>query len=138
MLLSSGSNPVLQLFNDDLWFSKVFAPLPTVQQIPYTDAPVTEYRESGTNITIDMEVPGWEASELEVTTAVGNQLVVGGKRKDRRTGAERSFKRVFTLPKDAQGNASNVTLKNGILTIVVPKVIKKEEKSIKIPISITK
>lgn len=88
------------------------------------------------------DVPGVKQEDLEITT-LGNRIQIAGKREtedERRTATvytyERqygSFTRSFTLPNGVDLEHAKSDLKDGVLTLVVPK--QAEAQSKKIPIS---
>ena len=88
------------------------------------------------------DVPGVNKDDLEITTT-GNRIQVSGKRDtehedktetrytyERQTG---SFTRIFTLPEGADLVHAKSDLKDGVLTLVIPKIAAAQAK--KIPIS---
>lgn len=88
------------------------------------------------------DVPGVKMEDLEITTT-GNRLQISGKREseeekqtdtvytyERQCG---SFARVFTLPSGADIEHAKSDLKDGVLTLVVPKLAEAQSK--KIPIA---
>jgi HSP20 family protein len=100
---------------------------------------VTENKDS---YLFKADVPGVKREELEITTT-GNRLQVSGKRDtetEKKTDTiytyERqhgSFARCFTLPDGADLEHAKSDLKDGVLTIVIPKAATSQTK--KVPIS---
>ena len=92
--------------------------------------PAFEIKESKDSFVFKADVPGVKEQDIEVTTA-GNRLTISGKREtekeekeDTYYACERSygsFTRAFTLPEQADASHIKAELKNGELTIVVPK-----------------
>lgn len=92
-------------------------------------APRTNLYEKGDGFEIRAEVPGLEKEDLNVKIQ-GNYLEISGTRKqdtpegytvhktERGTGF---FSRSFTLPADVDSSKAGATLKDGILTLVLPK-----------------
>lgn len=88
------------------------------------------------------DVPGVKKEDLEITTT-GNRIQISGKREseeEKKTDTvytyERqygSFTRSFTLPNGADVEHAKSDLKDGVLTLVVPKLAEAQSK--KIPIS---
>jgi HSP20 family protein len=100
---------------------------------------VTEDKDA---YTFKADVPGVNKEELEITMT-GNRLQIAGKRDsevenktdtiytyERQWG---SFVRSFTLPEGADLPHAKSDLKDGVLTIVIPKIAEAQPK--KIPIS---
>ena len=100
---------------------------------------VTENKDS---YVFKADVPGVKTEDLEITT-MGNRIQVSGKRDtsheektetvytyERQYG---SFSRSFTLPNGADLEHAKSELKDGVLTLVIPKLATAQAK--KIPIS---
>lgn len=93
-------------------------------------APAFEIKETKDSFVFKADVPGVKEQDLEVNTA-GNRLTVSGKREsekeekdDNYYAFERSygsFTRTFTLPEQADTAHIQAELKNGELTIAIPK-----------------
>ena len=104
--------------------------------------PAFEVKETNDAYVFKADVPGLTQADLEVSLT-GNRLTVGGKREaekeekgDTYYTYERSygsFTRSFTLPEDIDGTAIQADLKDGVLSIAVPK--KPESIAKKIPIA---
>ena len=85
--------------------------------------------DDGDSICAEAEVPGFEMADLEVTV-LGNQLTIKGRRKaskkedatlhrhERFTG---EFVRSMMLPVEVDRDKVDATLKDGVLTLVMPK-----------------
>lgn len=94
-------------------------------------SPAFEVKETKDSFVFKADVPGVKEQDLEVT-ATGNRLTISGKREsekeekdDNYYAFERaygSFSRSFTLPEQADTAHVHADLKNGELTIVVPKM----------------
>ena len=100
---------------------------------------VTENKDS---YLFKADVPGVKQEDLEITT-MGNRIQISGKRDtsheektdtvytyERQYG---SFSRSFTLPEGADVEHAKSELKDGVLTLVIPKLATAEAK--KIPIA---
>ena len=93
-------------------------------------APAFEVKETKESFIFKADVPGIKEQDIEVNVA-GNRLTIGGKReaeKEEKTDTfyayERSygsFTRTFTVPDQADTSHVKAELKNGELTVVVPK-----------------
>jgi HSP20 family protein len=98
-------------------------------QIP-AYAPAFEIKETKDSFLFKADVPGVKEQDIEVTST-GNRLTVSGKREsekeekdDNYYAFERSygsFTRSFTLPEQADTGHIQAELKNGELTIAIPK-----------------
>lgn len=85
--------------------------------------------DDGERVCAEAEVPGWKMDDLEVSV-MGNQLTIKGHRaietregttyhRRERVGGE--FTRSLTLPVDVDADKVEATLKDGVLTVVMPK-----------------
>lgn len=102
--------------------------------------PRTNLYDTGDNLEIRAEVPGLSREDLNVKIQ-GNYLEISGTRKaDAPEGysvhrTERgavSFLRSFTLPSDVNTDKVEATIKNGILTLTLPKAEAAKTKQITI------
>lgn len=106
-----------------------------------TFLPAFEVKETKDAFIFKADLPGVEEKDIEVTVT-GDRIVVSGKRElekrdesDRFYAYERSFgtfSRAFTLPEGVNSEAVNAELKNGVLTISLPKRPEVQPKRIKV------
>ncbi len=92
--------------------------------------PAFEVRETAEGYVFKADVPGIKESDLDISIS-GDQITVSGKREaekenktDKYYSCERSygsFARTFTMPAGANADQSRAELKDGVLTIAVPK-----------------
>jgi HSP20 family protein len=104
-------------------------------------SPTFEVTENKDGYTFKADVPGVKAADLDITTT-GNRLQISGKREsetEKKTDTiyayERqygSFTRSFTLPEGADLEHTRSDLKDGVLTLVIPKVAAAQPKRIAI------
>lgn len=89
-----------------------------------------EMTESDNDLTVRAEVPGFSAKELEINveprrlTLVGKHEAQEERKKAKTIYSERCAKeilRVVYLPTDVDGSKASATLKDGILSIELPK-----------------
>ena len=105
---------------------------------------ITENKDS---FVFKADVPGVKKEDLEITTT-GNRVQISGKRDtehetktdtvytyERQYG---SFARAFTLPEGADLDHAKSELKDGVLTLVIPKQLGAQAKKIAISSSATK
>ena len=93
-------------------------------------SPDFEVKETNEGYLFRADVPGLKEKDLEISMT-GNRLTVAGHRDaDRREETDRyflyersygSFARSFTLPDGVDGNKVNAELKDGVLTMLVPR-----------------
>jgi HSP20 family protein len=102
--------------------------------------PRTNLYDKGDLFEVNAEVPGFDQEELSVKVQ-GNYLEISGKRKTENLKeytthrAERgitTFSRSFTMPADIDSNKTEASLKNGILTLILPKAEIAKPKQIRI------
>lgn len=93
-------------------------------------APASEASSDGKSYRIAIELPGVEEKDVEVTVDDGMVTVKGEKRESREEKGETwyfserqygSFSRSFRLPADADQGAVSADLKDGVLTLLVPR-----------------
>jgi len=109
--------------------------------------PSFDVTENNDGFVFKADLPGVNKDELEITTT-GNRLQISGKREishetkndtvytfERRSG---SFKRSFTLPEGADLGHAKSELKDGVLTLIVPKKPGAQAKKIEISTSTSK
>ena len=115
-----------EFLNWDPFAELVPAPLAGFQGF----APAFEVKESTDGFVIKADVPGVKEEDLEVKVS-NSRLVVSGKRESEKTEKgetfythERSygsFTRSFTLPEGVDGARIKADLKEGVLTIELPR-----------------
>ena len=97
-------------------------------------APASEASGNENSYHISIELPGVKESDISLSAENGVGSLKGGKRTEREEKGETwyfserqygSFSRSFRLPPDADEDKVKADLKNGVLTITVPKM--KEE-----------
>ncbi len=101
-------------------------------------SPATEASGSGEAYAINMELPGVSEGDIELTVDDGVVTVRGEKKteetkkgdtwffSERQYGA---FRRSFRLPQDADGSKVDAHMKDGVLSITIPKIAKEETDS---------
>lgn len=98
--------------------------------------------ESGDNLEVKAEVPGFNEKEIEVSVEP-NRLTISGKRETETTKEEKKGKTVYSefcsnqilrivdLPASVDAEKSIATLKNGVLQLTMPKTVKAKTVEIK-------
>mgnify|MGYP001828928956 CR=1 FL=1 len=101
----------------------------TSQSVAATFPPLNMW-EDDHHLYAEAELPGFEMDDVEIYVTGGNQLSISGQRKqpEHEGGAwhrqERGFgmfRRTLDLPTDVDSNGVTATLKNGVLTLTMPK-----------------
>jgi len=107
-----------------------------------TWSPSVDVSETESEIVFTAEFPGFEKDEIDISVNEGH-LTISGERQfteakeTKHHRVERSygnFNRSFLLPKSADPEKISANLKNGVLTVTMPK--KEEAKPRQIPVSV--
>jgi HSP20 family protein len=116
-----------------------FATLPPFDRMSFN--PTFDVTETKDGYTFKADVPGVKKDEIEIST-VGNRLQITGKRESEHEAKtdtvytyERqygSFARSFTLPDGVDVEHAKSELKDGVLTLVIPKMPGTQAKKIAI------
>jgi len=102
--------------------------------------PALNLWEDEQNIYAEAELPGLRMEDLEVYV-VGNELTIKGERKDefrekagyhRRERGVGAFSRVLQLPAELDADRVEAVLKNGVLTITLPKAEKAKPRKVQV------
>ena len=106
-------------------------------------APASEASGDDAAYRIAVELPGVEEGDIHLSVEDGVVLLKGEKRTEREEKGETwyfserqygSFSRSFRLPPDAHGEEEDAQLKDGVLTITIPKVAPKKQEAAKVEI----
>jgi HSP20 family protein len=104
-------------------------------------APRIDTSETSREVTITADVPGMDEKDLDVCVTDNSVTIKGVKKREiRETDARKSerfygtFERSLTLPCRVECEKADASLKNGVLTIVVPKsqIASRETKKLRI------
>ena len=116
-----------------------FRPLTSGTSMAPAFSPQFDVKETKDAYVFKADLPGIEESDLDLTLT-GNRLTISGKREaeehdegDQYFAWERShgsFTRSFTLPEGVNVDDAAAELKNGVLTVVVPKSPEKQPRKI--------
>jgi HSP20 family protein len=123
-------------------FREMAPVFPNMPALDRTFSPSFDVTENADGYLFKADLPGMKKEDITITTT-GNRLQISGKRdneQETKTDAvytyERqygSFVRTFTLPDGADVEHAKSDLKDGVLTLVIPKQATAQAK--KIPIS---
>jgi HSP20 family protein len=115
------------------------APLSTNQVGSYV--PEFDVKERPEGFVLRADLPGVRTEDLDVQ-ANGNRITVSGKREEEKEEKDAttyrlersygSFTRSFTLPEAIDSSKINAELKNGVLTLNVPKKVVQPATSVKV------
>lgn len=108
------------------------------------NVPAIELAEKDDAFEVTAEVPGMDASEVEVSIS-GGMLTIKGEKKEEKETKEKnyyfserrygSFQRSFQLPEGVDTDKISATLEKGVLSITLPKTKEAVQQQRKIPIS---
>ena len=103
--------------------------------------PAVDVSETGDKITVKAEIPGMEAKDIEISI-VGDTLTIKGEKKAETEEKDEnyhmvertygSFSRAMKLPAVVDAEKVEATYKNGVLTVVLPKMEEVKPKAIEI------
>jgi HSP20 family protein len=105
--------------------------------------PYTTFADSGDKFVVTAELPGLSEKDVELTVTA-NCLTVRGERKadapaghtvHRKERSDFRFARSFTLPVKVDADKAEATMKNGVLTLVLPKAAEAKPKQIAVKAS---
>ncbi|WP_121543447.1 Hsp20/alpha crystallin family protein [Candidatus Rickettsia colombianensi] len=99
----------------------------------------TKFITKDKQYTLVLEVPGYDKSQIKVKVSGNKLFVTGNIEKDNKSDASddytnRNFNYVVSLYEDIDQNNISSNLKNGILTITLPRMEVKEKDAKEIPI----
>ncbi|WP_135501254.1 Hsp20/alpha crystallin family protein [Roseovarius aestuariivivens] len=106
-------------------------------------SPASDAKADDSAYRISLELPGVEEKDIDVTVHDGVVSVKGEKTAEREEKSDTwffserqygAFSRTFRLPGDAEGDKVEAHLKDGVLTITVPKSAPKTREAAKVAI----
>ncbi len=98
--------------------------------------PATEASAGTEAYKVSMELPGVSEEDVELTVEAGVLTVRGEKKTETEKSGDTwffserqygAFRRSFRLPQDADGTKASAAMKDGVLTVTVPKLAPKPE-----------
>lgn len=115
-------------------FRQLRANVPELQFMP-----AFEVKETKDGFLFKADVPGVKENDLEINLT-GDRLVISGKREAEKTEKNEtlytyersygSFQRAFTLPQGVDAEHAHAELKEGVLTVLLPRVAAAQPKKI--------
>jgi len=131
---------------DRLW-DRFVGETPLVRRITGEWWPTVDVSETKDNFVVKAELPGMDASDVNVSVS-GNVLTIKGEKSkeeeekdEHHYRAERyygSFQRSFQLPSSMQAEKVEATFDKGVLRVILPKVEEAKKKEIKIKVKTDK
>lgn len=127
------------------WWPSVYEPLRQMSsRIADWFTPASEASSKTKSYEITIELPGVDPDDVEVSVQDGVLVLKGEKRSSREEEGDTyffserqygAFSRSFRLPPDADGDAINADMKDGVLSVSIPKKVEKEAASKKVKIN---
>lgn len=120
-----------------------FEPFRRMEPIWAGKQPTADVVETDTEFRVNAEMPGIDEKDIEVTVADGILTIKGEKseekeerKKDYHVSERRfgSYRRSFALPTTADIDKVQATMKNGVLSVFLPKAAEAKATSRKVPI----
>jgi HSP20 family protein len=106
--------------------------------------PAAEIAESDGEVTVKLEIPGVEKDQIELNVADDELTVRGETRKEteekkksyyRQEIRYGSFQRTVPLPVEVDGSKASAQLKNGMLTVTIPKSKQPKAHTVKVSVA---
>jgi HSP20 family protein len=106
-----------------------------------TEFPAINMKEGDKEVSVQAELPGMEAKDLDISVQNGNLVLQGEKRfedEENREDYQRveraygSFYRVVPLPTEVDEDNVKASFKNGVLEVKLPKTAPRQGKKIEI------
>jgi HSP20 family protein len=131
-----GESSVLTLQQDinrlfDTFWRGIVMPIPTTWNVLTTeDLPRVDVRETDKEVVVAAELPGMDENDVEISVAGGLLSIRGETAVERETGndgyvqRERSVgavQRLVPLPDGLELDSARATMKNGLLTVKIPR-----------------
>ena len=119
------ANNIEKLLNDELFLT----PLASLASSYLEQGQNTSYKEKDNQFQIEIDAPGFSKKDLGVTVDedflnVKGKVDVGGRKRD--------IDKKYKLPENVDKTKMSACLKNGILSITIPKKEKRKKLSIEI------
>ncbi|SRR6056297_1001328 len=101
--------------------------------------------ERDKDIVVEMEIPGVEADDIDVTLEENILKVRAGRKEEKEEGGDKKyhrrefrrhyFKRIARLPAKVKANQAQANYKNGVLSLKIPKSEEEKRKEVKIEVN---
>ena len=105
--------------------------------------PAVDVAETKNEIVVNVEAPGMDSKEFDISLSKGTLMIKGEKREEKVEGEENyhlterrygAFTRSILLPQEVEGDKISASYKNGILRITLPKTEEAKRKEIKVKV----
>ena len=141
---------MLPVMNSNYWFPTVFDDFFNSDLMPRVKAtaPAVNVKEDANAYTMEVAVPGVKKEFCRVNINADGNLEVAIENKMEHKGEDKkehylrrefsysNYQQVYTLPEDVIKDKISAKVEHGVLTIVMPKLTKEEEKKVQRQIEI--
>lgn len=141
---------MLPVMNSNYWFPTVFDDFFNSDLMPRVKAtaPAVNVKEDANAYTMEVAVPGVKKEFCRVNINADGNLEVAIENKMEHKGEDKkehylrrefsysNYQQVYTLPEDIVKDKISAKVEHGVLTIIMPKVTKEEEKKVQRQIEI--
>lgn len=127
---------------DNFWRIMPF-PIAAIDRLPQVDHVRLDVGDSGKEITVTAELPGMSEADIDVSICNGLLTIRGEKKSDHEAETngvlvrERIYgavERTVHLPDGIDPDAATATFRNGVLTLVIPKLAELQANTRRIPV----
>jgi HSP20 family protein len=132
-----------RFFDLDRFFSEEEWETPSVLPVLGLKEPAVNLYETDKELILEVEAPGFEPKDIEVSLENQNLYLKGktakkeeekGKNYWRKEIRRESFERIIRLPVPVDEKKVEAVFKNGILKVVMPKINQEKEKKVKVEV----
>lgn len=127
-------------YDFDRWFDDFFTrPLYRWEGV----GPAADFFETDDEYVVELDLPGWERKDIEVTVEQGILTIAGEKSEEKeeerptyhlRERSKASFTRTFSVPHTIEAKAVNAAFMNGVLRVTMPKVAEAKARRIEVAV----
>lgn len=132
-----------RFFDLDRFFSEEDWEMPSLLPVISLKEPAVNLYETDKEVVVEIEAPGFEPKDIEVSIDNQNLYLKGktskreeekGKNYWRKEIRRESFERIVRLPVKVNEKEASASFKNGILKVVIPKIETEKEKKVKVEV----
>ena len=130
--------------NNQEWLPSIFSDFFDNDWMPRMNAttPAVNVIENETEYKVEVAAPGMTKEDFCVHLADENQLVISMEKKNETKSSDNSkylrrefsysnYDQTYVLPDDVDRNKISAKVADGVLTVVIPKEVKEEQKTLK-------
>ena len=125
------------------WFDDMFTSFGKLDKLETMFAPSAELEETDDNYILKLEVPGLDPQDIDINVSADRVSISGERKSESRSeegGVTRSefhygkFSRIIPIPGQIDNQSVAADYKDGILSLMLPKLEKEASKSVKVNI----